>query len=78
MKGHTYLPEEELIRRAVEALMETLGPVETVRFLTLSRRERLDSVLRHRRWQSTLDKNRFFTEVFTEEVTTPNQEASHG
>ncbi len=37
MKAHTYLREDEMIRRAVSTLMEKLGPVETSRFLTLPR-----------------------------------------
>ncbi|MEA3375398.1 MAG: hypothetical protein U9R72_04285 [Chloroflexota bacterium] len=53
-----------MIQRAVDTLLESLGPVETARFLTLPRRRRLDSVTRHRRWQETLDKERFFDHVF--------------
>ena len=64
MKGHTYLQEDEMIQRAIDALMKTLGPVETVRFLSLSRRRRLDAVTRHRQWQDGLDKDRFFDQVF--------------
>lgn len=64
MKDHTYLREDEMIRRAVSTLLETLGPVETARFLTLPRQRRLDSVTRHRRWQEALDKEQFFNQVF--------------
>ena len=64
MTTHVYLPEDELIQRAVKALMTTLGPVETTRFLTLPRRHRLDSVHRHRQWQATLDPQDFFDQVF--------------
>ena len=67
MREHTYLQEEEMVQRAIAALMEALGPVETVRFLTLPRRQRLDSVTRHRRWQESLDSGRFFDEVFGKE-----------
>jgi hypothetical protein len=52
-----------MIRRALEALMAVLGPVETVRFLTLPRR-RLESVRRHRQWQASLDQEQFFGQVF--------------
>ena len=62
-----YMPEEELVQKALEALMSTLGPVETTRFLTLSRAARLESVLRHQQWQATLDKETFFNQVFAEE-----------
>ena len=65
MKDHTYLREDEMIRRAVSTLLETLGPVETARFLTLPRQRRLDSVTRHRRWQEALDKEQFFNQVFS-------------
>jgi hypothetical protein len=61
---HTYLREEEMVQKAIDALMEALGPVETARFLTLPRQKRLDSVIRHRRWQSGLDKDAFFDQVF--------------
>ncbi len=61
---HRYLQEEELIRRAVEALLRTLGPVETTRFLDLARSRPLDSVQRHRVWQESLDKDAFFQQVF--------------
>jgi hypothetical protein len=73
MRNHVYLQEDEMIRQAVDALLKALGPVETTRFLTLSRRRRLDSVMRHRQWQDGLDKNRFFNQVFgTTESPTPS------
>lgn len=59
-----YLPEEELVRRGVEALVQALGPVETTRFLTLTPQRRLDVVQRHRQWQDTLVKEQVFDEVF--------------
>lgn len=66
MSKHTYLREDEMIRRAVEALLRDLGPVEATRFLTLSQRSRMDSVTRHRLWQESLDRDRFFDQVFGE------------
>ena len=72
MKQHAFLQEDEMVRRAVDALMATLGPIETARFLTLPRRRRLDSIIRHRRWQDSLDRDRFFDQVFgTEEASAP-------
>jgi hypothetical protein len=65
MKEHTYLQEDEMVQRAVDALLEALGPVETARFLTMPRRQRLDSVARHRQWQESLDKDEFFAHVFS-------------
>jgi hypothetical protein len=54
------LQEDELVRRAIAALMESLGPIETARFLTLAHSHRINSVLRHRKWH----KDRFFDQVF--------------
>ncbi|MEW5718282.1 MAG: hypothetical protein AB1817_06645 [Chloroflexota bacterium] len=64
MKTRTLLSEEKNIQRGVQALMKALGPVETVRFLTLPRSRRLESVRRHRKWQATLDQKEFFAQVF--------------
>ncbi|MCI0478837.1 MAG: hypothetical protein L0Y55_21555 [Anaerolineales bacterium] len=64
MKSQAYLPEDQVIRRALKALMTALGPVETARFLTLPRQRRLESVRRHRQWQARLDQARFFDQVF--------------
>jgi hypothetical protein len=68
MSDHTYLPEDEAVERAIDALMQALGPIETARFLTLPRQRRLDSVTRHRGWQDSLDENQFFDLVFGEDV----------
>ena len=75
MTEHAYLREEEVIRRAVEALVRALGPIEAARFLTLPRRSRLDSVARHRQWQDSLDKERFFAEVFGAQETVTAQDS---
>jgi hypothetical protein len=64
VKAQVYLPEDKMIRRGLEALMAALGPVETVRFLTLPRQRRLESVRRHRQWQESLDQEQFFDQVF--------------
>ena len=61
---HTYLKEEELVRRAIDALLRALGPVEATRFLSMPREQQLDSVQRHREWQATLDQASFFDQVF--------------
>lgn len=61
---HTYMREEELIRRAIEALVTALGPVEATRFLTLPRAHTMDAVQRHREWQANLDQQQFFDQVF--------------
>lgn len=67
MITHTFLPEETMIRRALEALVDTLGPIETARFLALPRQQIPDAVEWHRQWQSTLDAEAFFDDVFTSE-----------
>jgi hypothetical protein len=64
MKEHTYLQEDEMVRRAIDALLRDLGPVEATRFLTLPQRRRIDLVARHRLWQEGLDRERFFAQVF--------------
>jgi len=64
MNVHTYLPEDEMIRRALDTLLAALGPVETTRFLALPQQERLNSVQRHRQWQDRLNKDQFFDQVF--------------
>ena len=66
MSTQTYLPEETVIQRALEALNQALGPVETARFLTLTRNLPTDAVEWHRQWQATLDRKAFFDEVFGE------------
>ena len=62
-----YLPEEELVRQALAALINALGPVEATRFLSLAREDRVDSVTRHRQWQATLNRDTFYDQVFGQE-----------
>jgi hypothetical protein len=58
MKAIKYMEEDEIVRRGVSALYKELGPMEARRFLTIQRPlQRDDSVQRHRKWQSSLDKN---------------------
>jgi hypothetical protein len=64
MKAMQYLPEENLVEQALVALMKALGPVETMRFINLPRKQRVESVERHRQWQDTLNKEKFFRQVF--------------
>ena len=64
MKSVKYLDEEVVIKKAVEILIKELGPVETIRFINLPKKRRLESVRRHREWQKLLNKDRFFNEVF--------------
>jgi hypothetical protein len=59
------LTEEQLVQQATDVLMSKLGLVETLRFLALTSRGRVESVERHRAWQATLDKDAFFDELFS-------------
>jgi len=63
-KSQKYMDEEAVIEKAVKVLMKELGPVETIRFINLPKRKRLESVRRHREWQKTLNKDGFFNEIF--------------
>lgn len=63
-----YLTEDQLVQKALTALMDSLGPVETTRFLALAREERVESVLRHQRWQESLERKSFLDEVFGPET----------
>ena len=64
MKESHYRSEDQLIKDAIDILMEKLGPVETSRFLSLPAKKRAESLKRHRAWQATLDKDTFFKDVF--------------
>ncbi|HDL20255.1 MAG TPA: hypothetical protein ENH30_03145 [Nitrospirae bacterium] len=64
MKKSQYINEDQLIKKAIDILMEELGPVETNRFLTLPVKKRIESVKRHRLWQAKLDRDSFFKKVF--------------
>lgn len=68
MTTETVMPEEQLIRQATDALIKNLGLMEATRFLTINRQSRLESVDRHRLWQSGLDKEKFFDDVFTTKI----------
>ena len=65
MKTSEYISEEELFEMVIGLLTEKLGPLETSRFLSISGKKRMESVKRHRRWQSKLDKEKFVKEVFS-------------
>lgn len=64
MKTSNVMEEGVLVRKAVRALLDDLGPVETQRFLSLSSGRRQESVTRHRNWQRGLKRAKFFNEVF--------------
>ncbi len=64
MRATKCLDEEVIVRKGIRALIETLGPVEANRFITMPKRKRLESVKRHREWQKSLDKKEFLNKVF--------------
>jgi hypothetical protein len=64
MKPIKMLDEEAIVKRAIDVLMKELGPIETVRFITVPKKKRIESVKRHREWQKYLDKDHVFQEVF--------------
>jgi hypothetical protein len=66
MRNLKYASEETVIKKAIEVLIRELGPVETIRFINIPKKRRMESVKRHQQWQKTLDKDRFFNEVFDE------------
>jgi hypothetical protein len=64
MKTVKNINEDIVIRKAIEVLIKELGPIEAIRFINMPRKKRMESVKRHREWQKTLSKQRFFDEVF--------------
>ena len=68
MNAQTYMAEEAVIERGIEALMGALGPIETARFLTMPSRRILDYVEWHRQWQEGLDLTTFLDEVLVVET----------
>ncbi len=64
MRTNEYISEEELFNKAIRLLTEKLGPLETSRVLSKLNQKRTESVKRHRQWQSKLDKEKLFKEIF--------------
>ena len=60
-----YMDEEDVIKKAMEVLLKELGPIETIRFINMPKKKRIESVKRHREWQKQLDKEKFLDEVFS-------------
>jgi len=72
MSSYTYLPDDVLIRRAINALLDALGPVEATRFLNLAYVQPVNAVEQHRQWQESLNPEEFLDAVFGEESPTPS------
>ena len=66
MKTSKLLGEDVLIDKAVNVLVQELGPIEASRFLSIKSSKRMESVKRHRQWQSKLDRKSFLDEVLGE------------
>ncbi len=64
MSEHSVMNEEQLIEKAVQLLVREFGSVEASRFLAIPQHKRNDSLKRHQAWQSGLDKEIFFYDVF--------------
>lgn len=64
MKTVKYMDEELVIKKAINVLIKELGPIETIRFISIPKKKRIESVKRHREWQKLLNKIKFFDEVF--------------
>jgi hypothetical protein len=64
MSNVKYIDEEIMVRKGVKALIDSLGPVEANRFISMPQKKRIESVKRHREWQKRLDKNEFLDKVF--------------
>ena len=58
------MDDEQMVKKAVKALIGAVGPIEANRFINMPRGKRMESVRRHREWQKRLDKAEFFSKVF--------------
>ncbi len=61
----TMMPDKELIKKVTEILFRELGYTDAIRFLSLPKEQKMESVERHRNWQNTLDKDKFYNDIFT-------------
>ena len=67
MKLTKTIPDNDLMKKGIEILFRELGNVDAIRFLSIPREKRVESVKRHRNWQKTLNKDTFFDEIFGED-----------
>jgi hypothetical protein len=66
MKITKTVPDNDLLQKGIEILFRELGKVDAIRFLTIPRKKRVESVKRHRNWQQSLNKDTFVNEIFTD------------
>lgn len=64
MKATKMVPDNVLLDKGIEILFRELGNVDAIRFLSMPREKRLESVKRHRKWQQTLDNETFLDDLF--------------
>ena len=64
MKPTKTVPDNDLMKKGIEILFRELGNVDAIRFLSIPREKRVESVKRHKDWQQTLKKDAFFDEIF--------------
>jgi hypothetical protein len=66
MKMIRGMDNQEVIERGVDALYKELGPAEARRFIALTHpQHRGDSVLKHRKWQASINTDQFIKEMRT-------------
>jgi len=66
MKLTKTVPDNDLMKKGIEILFRELGNVDAIRFLSIPREKRVESVKRHRDWQQTLEKGLFLDEIFVD------------
>ena len=66
MKLTKTIPDNDLMKKGIKILFRELGNVDAVRFLSIPREKRVESVKQHRDWQQKLDRNTFFDEIFSD------------
>ena len=64
MKAARYMDDELVMKKGVELLINGLGPLEALRFLSFPREKRVETIKRHRAWQKNLDQKQFFDDLF--------------
>lgn len=58
--------DKELMEKGARILFKELGYTDAIRFLSIPRDIREESVQRHQKWQKGLNKDTFFDQVFKE------------
>ncbi len=56
--------EDKLLEEGIKILFEKFGAVDTNRFIAGLKEKREESLNRHKKWQSKLEKDTFLKEIF--------------